>query len=421
MKKVYTKIVKRMLKGFYVKLPEEQIEFLKKQKNASELIRDLLEQKMIHEKKYQFLVGIQDYDFELNSANITGIAKMSRLGIPTVPDFFVMLPDVYKYFLKKNRLPEKAVNELKEIFIKIRKNGDTLSVRPSIFSLDEPGLGLSVSNTINISTFDRVKESIVNGYKIVKDTSKNPNDVEFAVIIYPFYTSNKCGLLHIERNSEMIHIESVFGEHTKLITRGVIEPDVYEVEKENLDIVSKKILKKDVTLKKTENGLEYVKLSDREAMKAVLSDKQIKELVKHAKKLEKVYGSQELEWAVLRNGKIIIQETRDLTIKKSPKTSSNVIVVYPGEIEEDAFETREITRKEKLRDKIVVTDNLDVGFITKLVYKVKPKAVILTRGSITTHAATILRKSKIPTIIIKGFSVTNGQKIKINKEGYVEK
>ena len=156
-------------------------------------------------------------------------------------------------------------------------------------------------------------------------------------------------------------------------------------------------------------------------MKSVLNDNQIRELVSYAKKLERIYGSQEIEWAVLRSGKIIIQETRDLATEEKTKIISNVTVVYPGEVEGLAFEVKEITKRNKLIDKIIVTDNLEVEFITKLVYKVKPKAVILTRGSITSHAATILRESKIPSIIYKGFSITDGQKIKINKDGYIEK
>ena len=112
---------------------------------------------------------------------------------------------------------------------------------------------------------------------------------------------------------------------------------------------------------------------------------------------------------------------RDLVLEEKPKVMSNITVIYPGEIEEEAFEVEKLTRKRKFIGKIVVTRNLGVEFITELVHRVKPGAVILTRGSIVTHAVNILRKAKIPTIIYKGFSVNDGQKVKINKDGFIKK
>lgn len=410
-----------MLKGVYIKLREEQIEFLRKQDNASELIRDLIEEKMIRDQEYEFLIGIYNYNFDLNSSKITGIAKLVRLGIPTVPDSFILVPEVFKHFLKHKELPEKAIKELKEVFNKFRKNGDTLTIRPSIFSQNEPGLELSVRNSVNISTFENVKETVINGYETIKKLSKNPKVVEFAFIIYPFYTSDRCGLLHIEKDSNLIHIEAVFGEHTKLITRGLADPDIYEINKKSLDILSKKIVKKDISLGTIDNGLDFMKLPEEESLKSVLNDSQIKELASYAIKIERVYGSQEIEWAVLRTGELIIQEVRDLHVEQKPKILSNITVLYPGELEEEAFEVEKLTRKAKFKGKIIVTGNLGVEFITELTHKVKPGAVILTRGSIATHAVNILRKARIPTMIYKGFSVNDGQKVEISKDGFIRK
>jgi len=69
------------------------------------------------------------------------------------------------------------------------------------------------------------------------------------------------------------------------------------------------------------------------------------------------------------------------------------------------------------KNKIIVTNNYDIQFITMLVHKHKPKAVISLQGTVTSHASTILRESKVVSYIIKTFSIPNNSTISIKKNG----
>ncbi|MEN8253687.1 MAG: PEP-utilizing enzyme, partial [Patescibacteria group bacterium] len=70
--------------------------------------------------------------------------------------------------------------------------------------------------------------------------------------------------------------------------------------------------------------------------------------------------------------------------------------------------------------KIVITNNLNVAFINKLAFLHRPRAIIITKGSVTSHAATVLREAKITTVYIRNISIDDDVKVKIDESGNIE-
>jgi len=162
------------------------------------------------------------------------------------------------------------------------------------------------------------------------NVAKNPENVEFVYLIQGFYTSNRCGLTQTKDGTDHLHIEAIFGEHTKLITRGEINPDIYKVNKETDEIFIKEIAEKEFTLEPSKTGLIKVPLPVPERKRQVLNKDEIKTLAKYALLMEKEYGPQEIEWAVLRTGKLIFQASRNAKIKKLKTIPIKTFPFFPA-------------------------------------------------------------------------------------------
>jgi len=80
---------------------------------------------------------------------------------------------------------------------------------------------------------------------------------------------------------------------------------------------------------------------------------------------------------------------------------------------------RKIDKTYDLTQKIVITDNLNIDFITNLTYKNKPAGIILTHGSLTAHAVTIIREARIPSVLAYDLEFIGKKFAKISKNGEV--
>lgn len=367
----------------------------------------------------RYLIDIKDYQLELKSEKINSIARLVKLGIPTVPFPHLLLPESFKFYLKKKKLAHQAEEELKVLFGKLQKAGYTAVVRPSIFA-KTPGFEFIVSNRVNLPTFKEVIQAITKGYDKVIKESPQPEKIEFAYLIHGFYTASKAGVVYSEDGLGNVHIEGAFGEHTRVITRAKVQPDIYKVDKKTGQIKEKKISEKDFTLEPSKTGLQKVKLRGEERTKPVFTDQEIKKIYQYALAMEKEYGPQEIECAILRSGEIIFQDSRDSQIKKQKRVlATKNIPIFLREVGGEVVYISQLRKKMDLRQKIVITDNLDIDFITKLVHQFKPRGMILTRGSLTCHAVTILREAKIPSVLSAGLKFTDQGFAEIKQNGEI--
>ena len=388
----------------------------------------------------KYLIPIEDYRFVLKSEKINSIARLVKLDIPTVPFPHLLLPKSFEFYLKNKELASQAEQGLEILFNKLQKANYTVTVRPSIFA-EIPGVEFIVANRLNLPTFKEMIQAITDGYDKIIRKFKRLKEIEFAYLIQGFYTANKAGAVFSNDGLGNIHIEAAFGESTNIFTRGRVTPDVYKIDKKTGKIKGKHIAEKDFTLTLSESGLRKIKLSDEERTKPVFTDKEIKKIYQYALRMEKKHGSQEIECAVLRTGEIIFQSARGSQIKKQKKpivSTKNIPIflrkvkgeiIYIHDIQEltnyrsylsEVATLNALQAGHKMSEKfIVVTDNLNIDFITKLVYRFKPKAVILTQGSLTAHAVTILREARLPSVLANEFKISQQKFVEIKENGEI--
>lgn len=365
-----------------------------------------------------YLIDIKDYQFDLNSEKVNSIARLVKLKIPTVPLPHVLLPKSFGFYRQHGQLPTEALKELRIVFDKLQQAGYPATVRPSIFA-DIPGAEFIVANQVNLPSLKQTEEAIIAGYKkIIKEFGRSEK-IEFAYLLQGFYTANKAGVVYSEDGDGNVHISAAFGEHTWVITRAEVQTDVYKIDKQTDQIKEKKIATKEFSLEPSESGLKRVKLRGNERTKSVFTEEEVEEIYQYALKMEKEHGPQEIECAVLRSGELIFQSARDSRVKKIDAVAIKNVPIFLQAVGGEMVQLDQLKKDLSLSDKIVVTDNLDIDFITRLVYRFKPKAVVLTRGSLTAHAVTILREAKIPSILAVGLKTDDHRFCRIKKNGEV--
>jgi len=368
-----------------------------------------------------YIQPLSEYKFNLKSKKLEGLARLAQLNIPTVSNLFTVSPGLYNQFLAKKKIPSAALKELKAVFSSIRKQDKTVTLRNSIYEENNPGIAFSVHNSLNVKTFDDFHKKILVGYRKASKMAIDPNKVEFCYLIQSFYSSEKCGTLLSNNSDNEIYLQAILGQHTTLLLRGDIIPDEYTLSKKTYKIVRKEIVPKLFRVKKLAAGIKKVRVKKADQLEAVLTDQQVKRIAKLSQIVGRAFGPQEMEWAVLDSGEIIFQETRDLQQSESVKILKKVEIIYPAKTQGEVLNLAKTPKNISVSDKIVITNNLNITFINKLAFLHRPKAVILTRGSITAHAATVLRESKITTILARDISFKDGEKIKIEKDGTIQK
>lgn len=368
-----------------------------------------------------YIQPLSEYKFNLKSKKLEGLARLVNLNLPTVSNLFIVLPKLYFEFQKTNKLPSNAVSELKTIFKSIRKQGDSITLRNSIYEKGNPGISFSVHNSLNLKNFTEFLKRIVLGYKKAKRMAIDPEKIEFCYLIQSFYSSEKCGILLSDNGQKQIFLQAILGQHTNLLLRGDIIPDEYTINKRTYKIACEKIALKKFRIKKLKTGIKKIRVKKTDQKKPVLTDSQVIKIAKLSQIVEKVFDPQEMEWAILDSGKIIFQETRDFKESKKVKFIKKGEIIFPAEVEGKIINLTKLGEIKTISNKIIVTHNLNIAFINKIAFLYRPKAVILTRGSLTAHAATILRESKITTLLVKDINLEDGEKIKIEKDGRIQK
>ena len=361
------------------------------------------------------------YKFNLQSKKLQGLARLAQLKLPTVSNLFVVLPKLYQDYQQTKKTSPQAKRELETVFNSIKKQGKTITLRNSIYEENNPGIAFSVHNSLNLNSFDDFYKKIIQGYNIAAKEAIDVNQVEFCYLIQSFYSSEKCGSLLSSNGQGQIYLQAIHGQHTQLLLRGDVDPDTYLINKKTYKIEHREIVSKQFRVKKLRTGIKKIRVKKVEQNKAVLTDYQIQHLAKMSQIVEVKFGPQEMEWAVLDSGEIIFQETRDFLLADKLEFHQKTEVIFPAKTKGKVINLSTIPKRISLQDKIVITDNLSIHFINQLAFVHRPLAIILTRGSVTSHAATILRESKLTTVLARGVDFDDGELITIEKNGEIKK
>jgi len=219
-------------------------------------------------------------------------------------------------------------------------------------------------------------------------------------------------------NNDVVIINANWG-LGKTVVDGSVDADHYIVGKEEpYPILNKKAGGKDFIIVAGKNGgIEKVPLPEERREKECLNDEQLKELARQAILIEHYFKKpQDIEWAIDKNGKIFILQSRALRI--SPELSgtlkdiSSALQKYPvimdgkGMIAQRGIGAGRVfilNHMEELKDfipgSVLVAKHDSSQFI-----KVMPRAsaIITNIGTPTSHMANIAREFQVPTIVNTG-------------------
>ncbi len=223
-----------------------------------------------------------------------------------------------------------------------------------------------------------------------------------------------------------IVIEAIYG-LGEYIVQGKVTPDIYVVDKQNLEILYKKIEKQTIQLVKVGSLNKETAVPRKLRLKRKLTDDQIKELAKIGKKIHQHYFyPQDIEWALYKKKFFIVQSRPVTTIKEEKNKRAEeqgvkrepILVGTPAspgiaigsvQIIKSAKEVEKIQNGE-----VLVTNMTSPDFVTAMK---KAVAIVTNEGGQTSHAAIVSRELGIPCVVGTGKAtqvLKNGQIITVN-------
>ena len=251
--------------------------------------------------------------------------------------------------------------------------------------------------------------------------------VGLAAVVQVMVQSEKAGVIFtvdpLYQDPNLMSIEAGYG-LGEVVVSGQITPDTYRVDKEGMKIVDKKISKQSWMIIKMGGKNQRVDIKDEMQGKQKLSDAEILELVRIAKRIEEHYQfPQDIEYA-MEKGKLYIVQSRPITTltgkkeaeggrrgkgmteTKEKKDMSDAKILVQGLGASPGAGTGKVRIlksskeiKDMERGEILVTEMTTPDFVPGMK---KAAAIITDTGGMTSHAAIVSRELGIPCIVGTG-------------------
>lgn len=328
--------------------------------------------------------------------------------------------------LNVDRAVSKAIsNNALNSLIKTGRELPFVAVRSSASAEDLPEASFAGQQAtyLNVKGKDEVVlavqkcwSSLFTARAIYYRTKNNfPHDKVFiAVVVQRMVNSEKSGVMFsanpATNNENEIMIEAAFG-LGEVVVGGEITPDTYIVDKNTLDIKSKKVARQEYGLFRDKYSGKNTKTnltSDKGSLQKI-SDEEITSLAEYGKKLEEHYHKpMDSEWAI-ENNKIYLVQTRPVTtLLKKKSEAEKVEQTHAEKLLEGLgagpgvgigrvriiLDINELNKVET--GDILVTKMTNPDFVVSMK---KAKAIVTDEGGITSHAAIISRELGIPCVV----------------------
>ena len=420
-------------------------------------------------KKNDYVLWFKDLrrkDIPLAGGKCANLGELfGKIGAP-VPNGFAVSAGTYKAFLKKSGAEKKIkkilsamdVNDMeslqhaseeirkyvedlsipkeiekailgayKKLCKEVGKKAVAVAVRSSATAEDLPGASFAGQQDTYLNVFEKgllksVKEcwsSLFTPraifYRVEKGFSHS--NVLISVAVQEMVFSEASGV--------MFTIEPVSGETDKLIINGSwglgeavvsgqVTPDEYLVNKVDLRIIDKQIVRKERQIVSDKKGsVKWISVPKPKREKPVLSDKLILQLARYGLKIEKHYGvAQDIEWAVDSDGRLFILQARPETVhgdnqKVAQKEKGGDLVEEDILIKGMGVSPGEGSGKVKviLDVKGIAAFRKGEVLVTKMttpdwVPAMKIAAAVVTElGGKTCHAAIVSRELGVPAVV----------------------
>lgn len=331
--------------------------------------------------------------------------------------------------------------------LKIKRELPFVAVRSSATAEDLPSASFAGQQItlLNVKGVDEVINAVQECWaslftpRAIFYRTKNNFDhtkVLIAVVVQKMINSEKSGVAFScnPATSELdkIVIEAGFGLGESIVS-GEVNPDLYIIDKNTLQILSVEVKKQDVMRTRDSVTGKTIKINVHEKKSTVqkLSNEEIVELAKIIKKIDEHYKfPQDIEWAI-EEGRIYIVQSRPVTTLKkveekasmkidkeliltglgaSPGIASGIVKILSGPEELDKIKEGDV----------LVTRMTNPDYVPAMK---RASAIITDEGGMTCHAAIVSREMGIPCIVGTGKATTmlkEGEGVTVDgKEGKV--
>ncbi|MBW2996380.1 phosphoenolpyruvate synthase [Candidatus Woesearchaeota archaeon] len=244
--------------------------------------------------------------------------------------------------------------------------------------------------------------------------------VFIAVVVQKMVSSDKSGVMFsinpATNDDTEIMIEGAFGLGEAVVS-GAVNPDLYIVNKEDLKIKYIEVKEQKIKIVRDEETGETgeKELSEEEEKQQVCNNKEIRELARLGKKIEKYYKKpQDMEWAIEGENFYIVQSRAVTTFKKKEakkdipedvkqlkeveadvlvkgETASPGVASGPVKIIGDASELDKIQKGDIMVTRMTTPDMVPA--------MIKSAAIVTNEGGLTCHAAIVSREMGTPCIV----------------------
>ena len=228
-----------------------------------------------------------------------------------------------KNLILNGKMPEEIATEIGENlnrlnvqYVSIRSSAVSEdSLKASFAGLYDTFLNVKTEPDLILENIKKCLASLFNERAIIYRIKKKISHIEgMAIIIQKMIPAKISGITFTfhPTDEKCLLIEASYG-IGDMIVGGKVEPDAYTVDRENLEIVKKKIGRKDkMSIVKSE-GIEAVDVGKEVAERQVLSNDRIIEIAKTCLKVEKIFNyPQDIEWCISDN-KLWLLQSRAIT------------------------------------------------------------------------------------------------------------
>jgi pyruvate,water dikinase len=400
-------------------------------------------------------------DLGLVGGKGANLGELTGAGIP-VPPGFVVTADTYFHFITQNGLepvikkelfnldvhdsralseraarirqriieapmPAHIAADIREAYQRLGEGPVAVRSSATAEDLPEASFAGQQSTFLNVVGADNVVRavqacwaSLFEGRAIFyrEEAGYDHTKVGLAVPVQRMVQSEKSGVMFtvepVTSDASKITIEAVYGLGEGIVS-GEVSPDLYMVNKESLQIVSKTVVEQDRMIARAtdsdgahEGANAWLEVPEdlREAQK--LSDAQIRELARIGRSVEEHYGShQDIEWAY-EGGQFYLTQARPVTTMRQQHdtddgSEESAPVLLSGQPASPGvgFGGVRIVLDPQAIDivrpgDVLVAEMTTPDFVPAMK---RASAIITERGGRTCHAAIVSRELGIPCVV----------------------
>lgn len=271
----------------------------------------------------KFLDQITKEDTSLMGGKGASLGEMTRALIP-VPPGFVITTRAFASFYNQE-IPVEIRGELYRAFDSLEM--ERVAVRSSATLEDSSSFSWAgqLETFLNVtrgSLLEKIRDcwNSIHSERALSYASQNnisEEKLKVAVVVQRMVDSESSGVIFtvnpVTGNREEVMVEACFG-LGEFLVQGLISPDNFLVDKKNLEIKNKEIMTQERMLIFDQGKNKEIQILEEKGSSQAISDDQVKVLAQLSIKIEEYYHyPQDIEWAIDKNQKIWILQSRPIT------------------------------------------------------------------------------------------------------------